>query len=299
MLEARRKAVDDSKKQLNGHRMTATTLPFGWTGRQAPAPNRPAPVSKPAWSLPHLLRRWVVLSAGKLADSETETTAVLLTRAKAGDQRALDDLFQRYMGPLKRWAHGRLPAWARDMRDTDDLVQESVMHTLRQVKGFEPRRDGAFLAYLRTALHNKLRDEIRRARRVRREPLATDHADDGPSVVEQVIGREVLERYERCIERLSSEEREAVLARIELGKSYAEIAEVLGKPSPDAARMTVTRALTKLAQEMRRGWPTRHRSSRRNPCSHCPDDSRLRRFANRHAGADQPRPELAGGYPGL
>lgn len=233
--------------------MTATTLPIGWAPRLATLENRGASGSSLGHRLSRRLRRWVVSSAGKLADSETETTAALLTRAKAGDAGALDDLFQRYMGPLKRWAHGRLPGWARDLRDTDDLVQESVMHTLRQVHRFEPRRDGAFLAYLRTALQNKLKDEIRRARRTRREPLATDHADAGPSVVEQVIGRQVLERYERALARLSVEEREAVLGRIELGKSYAEIAEVLEKPSPDAARMTVTRALTKLALEMRRG----------------------------------------------
>lgn len=184
---------------------------------------------------------------------ETETTAVLLSRAKAGDQEALDHLFRRYLGPLKKWAHGRLPAWARDLRDTDDFVQESVLDTLRHVHRFEPRHDGAFLAYLRTALQNKLRDEMRRSRRISKEVLASDLPDDGPSVVEQVIGRQVLERYEQSLLALTIEEREAVLARIELGRSYAEIAEALDKPSPDAARMTVTRALTKLAREMSRG----------------------------------------------
>ena len=83
--------------------------------------------------------------------------------------------------------------WARkhglSAGDTDDLVQESVIQTLRHVDKFEPRHDGAFLAYLRTALGNKLKDEIRRARRAPHEPLGTDHADEGPSVFEEVIGR--------------------------------------------------------------------------------------------------------------
>lgn len=188
---------------------------------------------------------------GVSSGTDPRTTVALLEQARSGDDDALNALFVRYMGPLKRWAHGRLPSWARDLRDTDDLVQESVMHTLRHVDHFEPRRDGAFLAYLRTALHNKLKDEIKRARRVIREPIATDLVDDGPSVIEEVIGRDTLVRYERALAELSSEEREAILARIELGKSYADVAELLGKPSADAARMTVTRALLKLAKGMR------------------------------------------------
>ena len=127
------------------------------------------------------------------------------------------------------------------------------MQTLRHVDHFEPRHDGAFLAYLRTALHNKLKDEIRRTRRVRREPIGTDHPDDAPSVIEEVIGRDTLNRYERSLAQLSVEERDAVFARVELGKSYAEVAELLGKSSPDAARMAVTRALLKLAKGMRDG----------------------------------------------
>jgi DNA-directed RNA polymerase specialized sigma24 family protein len=52
---------------------------------------------------------------------------------------------------------------------------------------------------------------------------------------------------------LRPEEREAIVARIEMECSYQEVAQALGKPSADAARMTVSRALLKLAEEMNRG----------------------------------------------
>ena len=42
------------------------------------------------------------------------------------------------------------------------------------------------------------------------------------------------------------------MTRVEFGLSFAEVAEVLGKPSPDAARMAVVRALVRLAEEMER-----------------------------------------------
>ena len=73
---------------------------------------------------------------------------------------------------------------------------------------------------------------------------------DGTSPLEAAIGSETLERYETALARLSEAEREAVVTRVEFGLSYGEVAEVLGKPSADAARMAVVRALVRLAREM-------------------------------------------------
>ena len=189
---------------------------------------------------------------GQRPASESESTIDLLRLARSGDNAALGRLFARYMAPLKRWAHGRLPHWARDLRDTDDLVQESVLQTLKQVHRFEPTRDGAFHAYLRKALHNRLIDEIRRVTRAPHDAL-TDQPDAAPSPIEEAIGRETLERYEQALARLHPHEREAILARVEFGRSYPEIADALGKSSADAARMLVGRALVRLAREMQSG----------------------------------------------
>ena len=49
---------------------------------------------------------------------------------------------------------------------------------------------------------------------------------------------------------LSPMDRQAIIARVELGQSWDEVADALGKPSRDAARMTVTRALRRLAESM-------------------------------------------------
>ncbi len=59
-----------------------------------------------------------------------------------------------------------------------------------------------------------------------------------------------MDRYDAALERLKPEEREAVISRVEFDLSYAELAEVLGKPSANAARMAVVRALVRLAEEM-------------------------------------------------
>jgi hypothetical protein len=43
------------------------------------------------------------------APIDPESTFHLLDRARAGDQEALERLFERHVKPLQRWARGRLP----------------------------------------------------------------------------------------------------------------------------------------------------------------------------------------------
>lgn len=187
-----------------------------------------------------------------MPSSLMESTATLLARARAGDPLAKNQLCERFRALLMRWAHGRLPPFARDgITQTDDLVQNTLVRALNSLSGFEPRHEGAFLGYLRTVLLNQIRDQIRR---VRRRPEATEldesTADHGRSPLETTIGAELLERYDRALEELPAEHRQAVILRIELGYSYQQVGEALGKPSPNAARLMVTRALVRLARMM-------------------------------------------------
>jgi len=181
------------------------------------------------------------------------STIDLLRRARAGDPDALNDLFRRHLPALRRWARGRLPRWTRDLRDTEDLVQETIAQTLKRIDQFEPRHEGALQAYLRQALVNRVRDEVRR---LNRHPAAMGldesdrFADSAASPLEEAIGTEALERYENAMQRLKPEERELIVARVEMQQSYQQIAVGHGKSSADAARMAVTRALVRLAEEM-------------------------------------------------
>jgi RNA polymerase sigma-70 factor (ECF subfamily) len=184
---------------------------------------------------------------------EPEATADLLERAHSGDRQALAQLFERHVPPLRRWAHGRLPQWARDIADTTDLVQETIVETLKHLDGFEHRGDGALEAYLRQAVINRIRNEIRKlAARGPRVELDSGLHDERASPMDAAIAGQLLDQYEAGLQRLRPEEREAVVARVEFGLSYAEIATTLNKPTANAARMTVVRALVRLAEEMRR-----------------------------------------------
>jgi RNA polymerase sigma factor (sigma-70 family) len=185
--------------------------------------------------------------------SDPASTFDLIARARAGDQAALEQLFERHLAPLQRWASGRLPRWARDLAETDDLVQDTLIQTFKRIESFEPRRVGALQAYLRQAVLNRIRDELRRKGR-QPDLTALDglELDPARSPLEQAIGHEAVDRYERALERLQPEQREAIIGRVEMGYSYEELAEALGKPTADAARKTAQRALLRLADEMKR-----------------------------------------------
>src|SRR5262245_59355796 len=91
-----------------------------------------------------------------------DSTFHLIERAQAGDPDALDRLLASHLTPLRRWATGRLPHWARDVADTDDLVQDTLLQTFKRLDGFEVRGAGALLAYMRQSVLNRVRDELRR-----------------------------------------------------------------------------------------------------------------------------------------
>lgn len=184
----------------------------------------------------------------------SEATIELLARVRRGDEDALDSLLQRCIPALRRWAHGRLPAGARGMQETADLVQDTVVAALKKLDGFDARHQGALQAYLRQAVMNRIRDLIRyRKRRPDQVELPEDLPDGRTSPLEQAIGSENIARYEKALERLAPTDREAIIGRLEFQYSYEELAIALDKPTASAARMAVTRAMKRLAGEMVRG----------------------------------------------
>ena len=179
------------------------------------------------------------------------STMQLLARARSGERTALELLYARYLPRLQRWAQARLPRGARGALETNDVVQDALLQTLHRLDDFDPKHSGAFRGYLRQALRHRIIDEARRVqRRPESEPASSGIVDPGPSPLDEVIGRECLERYERAFARLTPVDQAALTLRLEDKASYEEIAEELRKPSADAARMAVKRALVRLTSEM-------------------------------------------------
>lgn len=180
--------------------------------------------------------------------ADCDSTLDILERARQGDGTAARVLFERTLGPLRRWARGRLPFYARAGANTEDVVQDAVVRALGRLDAFEHRTVGGLQAYLRQSVRNRIRDEVRRvARRGVGEELPDALHDHGHSPLEQLILKERSERYLAALRTLKPNDRLAIIFRLEHRYSFEEIARKMGKSSPDAARMTVTRAVRRLA----------------------------------------------------
>jgi RNA polymerase sigma-70 factor (ECF subfamily) len=175
-----------------------------------------------------------------------ETTQALLRRVAERSPGAADELVRRFLPPLRRFAHRRLPPHLRGLAETDDLVQVSLLRALERVTEFESRHPGAFLGYLRRILDNHLHDLRRRAARRPEVALDPEDLDREPA---RDGGEEAAVLYRETLSRLSEEDRMAVVLRLEMGFTHEEVAEALALPSAAAARMRVVRALVRMTEE--------------------------------------------------
>ena len=188
-------------------------------------------------------------------------TLELLQRAKNGDSEALDVLMARYRPRLVRWATGRLPDYARSLFDTGDLVQDVSSGLWNDWTSLMSAAPASSRPMFRKAILNRIRDQVRGTRRWSGVEVSESLQDRSPSPLEAAIGGDVLDRYERALTLLREEEARLVHLRVELNFSYEEIAAVLARPSPEAARMATQRALRSGGDHGTWGWGPSPRSS--------------------------------------
>ena len=192
-------------------------------------------------------------ASGKSTQIRSAAQPRLLERALRGSRSAVEALFAWQAPLLRDWARGRLPRWVRGVIDTSDVVQDALHHTFARFLLLEPKHVGAFRAYLRQAVENRIRDELRRAvsrpdpRVLQVRILASE--DDAPQH-QQLLDEEAWRRYLAGLERLTARERRLIVGRGELGYTFKQLALVEGQSSPDAARMALRRALIRLSRVM-------------------------------------------------
>ena len=172
----------------------------------------------------------------------SDSTAELVLKAKVGDRSAENEIVRRSLPRLKRFAHGRLPSRVRHGYDTEDIVQDSMLHTLQRLSTFDPTRPGGLQAIFESRSRIACgTNAAGRSASVRRRPWPMSSTSGR---------RRSTRRRRRRSPGVSTSRREPpsadrslLVARIDLGYDYKQIARLFDKPSPDAARVAVHRAL--------------------------------------------------------
>jgi DNA-directed RNA polymerase specialized sigma24 family protein len=180
-------------------------------------------------------------------DDDLQATLCLLDEAKSGNEKALELFCRRYLPPLQRWARSRLPPRPGDPVETDALVRETLHAALSRPDALEHLRASTLLTHLRQAVLDL--DDGGGAGRDEASPgIARVPHESSP--IEDAIGKATLHRYEQALAGLEPAEREAAIARIEMGLEYGQIALLLGEAGPDEAKSAVSAAVLRLAGTM-------------------------------------------------
>ncbi len=193
----------------------------------------------------YIVNRWWLCYSKRM--DNLSATAVLLDQAKNGDAQAAAELMRIFDPVLRQWAHGRLPQYMRNLYETSDVVQETLLVGFKKIAQFESQFAGSFLVYLRVILANRIRKLI--STRAPEIDLNVSKALEHGALHHSAHLESML-AYEEALNKISNDEKEAVVMRVEFGFSFREIAALLGKPSANAARMYVSRSLIKLAEAM-------------------------------------------------
>jgi RNA polymerase sigma-70 factor (ECF subfamily) len=177
--------------------------------------------------------------------------------SERGALRRRFETIERAMGALlpffRRWAHGRLPRFARRRMDTGDVVQEAIVGVLRNLGELDGADQETLKRYLIVAIQNRICDEVRRAQIGEVTNGGTGRQPDTrPSPHEEAVEDEYQQQYRAALLQLSDDERRLLVGRIDLDLSYQELALATQRPSADAARAAARRAALHLARLMGR-----------------------------------------------
>ena len=159
------------------------------------------------------------LAYEKLADP------VLVTRAKAGDARALEALLARHAPKVERLARHVL----RDPEDARDAAQESLAKVCVRLPQF--RGDAQFATWLHRLVFNTCVDAAERRKARLHETLADDLQATAEHDPDRAAGISELRR-ELCdaLAGVSATQAQVVLLKDAFGYSFEEIADAAGMP---------------------------------------------------------------------
>ncbi len=188
----------------------------------------------------------------------------LVDRARAGDEASLEGLLNRY----RHYARAKARTYFLAGADREDIVQEGMIGLFKAVRDFDIEKNTAFRAFAELCITRQIITAIKTATRQKHIPLnsyvslnksssptseesenrALEEALVGDAIedpAELVVSSEEIANIKLSMGRLLSELETEVLQLYIDGKSYQEIADILGRhvKSIDNALQRIKRKL--------------------------------------------------------
>jgi RNA polymerase sigma-70 factor (ECF subfamily) len=168
-----------------------------------------------------------------------DETALLIERAKTGDQTAWRELYRRFRPQMSVAIHGRIPTPLRSRFDTDDVVQSAFLSAFESLSSFDYQNEARFRIWLRRVVVNKLHDRVRAHMRLTRSADNEQSGVDPDCDLAGLQGEsptpsEIIGRAERqaamldALSELPAEDQELVWLRFFERRQWSEVVATLG-----------------------------------------------------------------------
>jgi RNA polymerase sigma-70 factor (ECF subfamily) len=151
-------------------------------------------------------------------------------RLVAHDEQALGEVYDQFSS----FVFGIAFRVIGDARAAEDIAQDVFLKLWECPDGFDPAR-GALRTWLGTLAHRRAVDHVRREEAKRRTAIRdASRPTTVPDVDEMAMALVTAERVRAALEALPAEQREAIDLAYFGGRTYREVAEVLGIPEGTA-----------------------------------------------------------------
>jgi RNA polymerase sigma-70 factor (ECF subfamily) len=188
-------------------------------------------------------------------NGDAQEERLLVDAAKAGDQRALSELYQTYFPRVYRYILARTGS----PHDAEDLAEEVFMRVLEAIQRFQ-HREAPFSAWLFRIAHNAVISQRRKeSARGKSGPLLEGIPVDSAGPDELVEQRLILNEVMEAARRLPDAQRQVITLRFTAGLSVAETALAMGKGEGNV-KVIQHKAIAKLREML--GQTARKRAPR-------------------------------------
>jgi RNA polymerase sigma-70 factor, ECF subfamily len=170
-----------------------------------------------------------------------ENEAVIVTRAQAGDSEAFGLLYDHYLDPIYRFIYYKV--FCREV--AEDLTSDTFMKALKRLGSYQVDR-GRFNSWLYQIARNTVVDYYR----TKKESVPIDDVFDlghDERTAEQLDALAGLAKVEEYLKALPARQREIITLRIWEGKSFDEIASLLGG-TEGSVKMAFSRSIRQLRE---------------------------------------------------
>ncbi len=151
-------------------------------------------------------------------------------RLIAGEEGALNEVYDQYSS----FVYGLALRVIGEARAAEDVSQDVFVAVWERAGAFDPDR-GSLRTWLGTLAHRRAVDHVRREEARRRRAIRdAARPVSTPDVEEMALALVTAERVRSALETLPDEQRRAIQLAYFGGKTYRQVAEVLGIPEGTA-----------------------------------------------------------------